>query len=142
MDLTHNVPHTPVFAPNPNRVRFEEKLLKVNDVRLDADQRRVVLAAIKQHSAFRHWKLYAAHVRSNHVHVVVWAATTPEDVMSQLKRYASRALNLSENRPSRRWARHGSTRYLWNVKHVAAAVDYVENEQGKPMALFVYANRD
>ena len=36
----------------------------------------------------------------------------------------------------KRWARHGSTRWLWKSEHVSAALHYVVDEQGEPMALF------
>lgn len=39
--------------------------------------------------------LLAAHVRPSHVHAVVEADRTPEQVMTALKAYASRALNES-----------------------------------------------
>ena len=36
----------------------------------------------------------------------------------------------------RRWARHGSTRYLWTSAAVSAAIHYVVREQGDAMAVF------
>jgi hypothetical protein len=35
-----------------------------------------------------------------------------------------------------RWARHGSTRWLWKDEDVRQALRYVIEEQGEPMALF------
>ena len=79
----------------------------------------------------------AAHVRSNHVHAVVDAEVSPERVMSDFKGYASRRLNqMSLDDPNRkRWARHGSTRWLWKPKHVAAAMQYVVAGQGEAMSV-------
>jgi hypothetical protein len=58
--------------------------------------------------------------------------------MSDFKAYASRHLNrmgLDElNR--KRWARHGSTRWLWTPQHVSAAMQYVVAEQGDAMSVF------
>ena len=58
--------------------------------------------------------------------------------MSDFKAYASRRLNrlrLDElNR--KRWARHGSTRWLWKPQHVSAAMQYVLAEQGEAMSAF------
>jgi REP element-mobilizing transposase RayT len=78
---------------------------------LDQEGRAAVLAAIQRHCAHRGWNLLAAHVRSNHVHVVVEADTRPERIMNEFKSYASRELNrLGSDGPDRkRWARHGST---------------------------------
>ncbi|MEX2261154.1 MAG: hypothetical protein WD696_04345 [Bryobacteraceae bacterium] len=36
----------------------------------------------------------------------------------------------------RRWARHGSTRYLWTTEEVSAAISYVVSRQGDPLAVF------
>ena len=101
--------------------------------------RRVVLAAIRRHCVHRGWSLLVAHVRSNHVHVIVDAEILPERIMNEFKAYASRALNqlTSEGAERRRWARHGSTRWLWKDEDVRHALQYVVEEQGKPMALFV-----
>ena len=78
-------------------------------------------------------------MRSNHVHVVVEAEVPPEKVMNDLKAYSSRALNqLARQQPSRRrWAGHGSTRWLWKDWDVREAIHYVVGEQGEPMAVFL-----
>ena len=83
----------------------------------------------------RGWRLLAAHVRSNHVHT---AEVPPERVMNDFKAYASRRLNrMRLDEPDRkRWARHGSTRFLWKPEHVWAAIHYVVDEQGDAMSVF------
>jgi REP element-mobilizing transposase RayT len=82
--------------------------------------------------------LLAVHVRTNHVHVLVDAEARPERVMNDLKSYASRLLNkLGFDEPDRkRWARHGSTRWLWSREQVSAALEYVIDKQGCPMAVY------
>ncbi len=72
------------------------------------------------------------------MHTVVEAEIAPERVMSGFKAYASRGLNrLNLDEPKRkRWARHGSTRWLWKPQHVAAAIQYVVAEQGDAMSVF------
>jgi hypothetical protein len=59
--------------------------------------------------------------------------------MNEFKVYASRQLNQMGlgGLKLRRWARHGSTRWLWKPQHVSAAIQYVVAEQGKPMSVFV-----
>ena len=106
---------------------------------LDETGRAVVLAAIQKHCAYRGWNLLAAHVRSNHVHAIVEAETPPERILNEFKSYASRELNrLNRDRPERkRWARHGSTRWLWSDEDAGQALQYVIHEQGEPMALFI-----
>jgi hypothetical protein len=58
--------------------------------------------------------------------------------MSDFKAYASRHLNrMRLDEPNRkRWARHGSTRWLWKPRHVSAAMQYVAGEQGDAMSAF------
>ena len=58
--------------------------------------------------------------------------------MNDLKAYASRCLNRKGlDEPARkRWARHGSTRWLWKRENVSAAIRYVVDEQGDPRAVF------
>jgi hypothetical protein len=77
-------------------------------------------------------------VRTNHVHVVVRALTTPERIMNDLKAYASRKLNGAglDATGRKRWSRHGSTRYLWSQEEIAARVDYTLHQQGAPMETF------
>jgi len=105
---------------------------------LDRDSRAAVLAALREVCLHRGWTLFAAHVRTNHVHVVE-AEVRPEKVMNDFKSYASRGLNrLGRDGPDRkRWARHGSTRWLWKDQDVRDAIRYVVEQQGELMAAFV-----
>ncbi len=58
--------------------------------------------------------------------------------MNDLKSYASRCLNrLGLDQLNRkRWARHGSTRWLWTPDNVSAAIRYVVDQQGDAMEVF------
>lgn len=105
---------------------------------MDQTRRAVVLSALRERCQQRHWNLLAAHVRMSHVHIVIEGEVRPERIMSDMKSYASRCLNkLGYDQPSRkRWARHGSTRWLWKPENVAAAIRYTVDEQGQPMAVF------
>jgi REP element-mobilizing transposase RayT len=106
---------------------------------MDEARRACVLGAVLQHCEYKNWRLLAAHARTNHVHVIVDAPLSPEKILNELKAYASRRLNqIGLDGPERRrWARHGSTRYLWNRDDVAAAIKYVADQQGNPMAVYV-----
>ena len=116
---------------------MHDKLYLMND-----SDRRVVLSTIQQVCLHRGWALLVCHVRSNHVHVVVEAEIKPETAMNTFKAYASRALreNVSDDRNPRRWARHGSTKYLFTRDEVDNAISYVADHQGTPMALYVADN--
>ena len=106
---------------------------------LDQERRAVVLRALQEHCAHRGWNLLAAHVRTNHVHAVLEAEVRPERIMNEFKPYASRELNRlgDDGQDRKRWARHGSTRWLWKDADVRNAIQYIVQEQGDPMALFV-----
>ena len=53
--------------------------------------------------------------------------------MNDLKSFASRRLNELGFEPAdrKRWARHGSTRWLWKREDVLAALAYVIDKQGE-----------
>jgi REP element-mobilizing transposase RayT len=106
---------------------------------MDGSSRAGVLEALKDVCVNRGWSLLAAHVQANHVHAIVEAEVQPEKVLNDFKAYASRKLNqLGRDQPGqKRWARHGSTRWLWSDQSVREAVKYVVEEQGEPMAVFV-----
>jgi REP element-mobilizing transposase RayT len=107
--------------------------------RMDASRRNTVLQLIQALCPRRSWQLFAAHVRPTHLHIVVEADSDPERVMTAMKAFASAELNkLGIDAPKcRRWARHGSTRYLWTPEQLSAAIHYVACNQGEPMALYV-----
>ena len=109
---------------------------------LDRVSREAVLKALREVCLHRGWSLLAAHVRTNHVHSVVEADVRPERVLIDFKSYASRELNCFgrdglDRKHRKRWARHGSTRWLWKDQDVQAAIRYVIEEQGEPMAVFI-----
>jgi REP element-mobilizing transposase RayT len=106
---------------------------------LDRQSRLAVLNAIRETCSHRDWLLIAAHVSTSHVHVIVESDIQPLRIMNALKSYASRALNRLgvDGAERRRWARHGSTRWLWRDQDVRDAIRYVVEEQGERMAVYV-----
>ncbi|MEZ5353242.1 MAG: transposase [Bryobacteraceae bacterium] len=124
---------------DPQRAEAERRSMVQQAYVIDRESRATVLQALLEVCSHRKWNLLAAHVRSNHVHVIVEAEVPPEKVMNDLKAYASRALNgLEPEKPGRRrWARHGSTRWLWKDQDVREAIRYVIEEQGEQMAVFL-----
>jgi len=139
VDRSHNLVGGRLLEPDPGRVTLERRRMLQGPYVLDQEGRAAVLASLQRHCAHRRWNLLAAHVRSNHVHVIVEAEIRPERIMNELKSYASRELNrLSrDGADRRRWARHGSTRWLWKDQDVRKAIHYLAEEQGEPIALFV-----
>jgi REP element-mobilizing transposase RayT len=139
VDRDHNVPGAGCLIPTQRASHSNARGWQQPPYSLDGDSRAAVLSALRRHCALRGWNLLAAHVRTNHVHVIVEADVRPEKIMNEFKSYASRELNLLERDGAdrRRWARHGSTRWLWKDRDVQEALRYVVEEQGEPMALFV-----
>jgi REP element-mobilizing transposase RayT len=139
VDRRHNLSGSRVLEPDSRRATAERREMLQDPYVLNQAERAVVLAAIQRHCAHRGWNLLAAHVRSTHVHAVVEAETRAERIMNEFKSYASRELNQmgSDQAGRKRWARHGSTRWLWRDEDVRQALPYRIDEQGEPMALFV-----
>ena len=99
-----------------------------------ADHHRVTVAAAIAALCRKHeWRLLALNVRTNHVHLVVEPlGGTPEAPMTAVKATATGALRRAGLvDPVRKiWARHGSTRYLFEEAAVPSAVVYVVDRQG------------
>lgn len=138
VDLKNNRFGGPKLEVDGRRAETERRNMKESPYLLDAAARAMVLAAIQEVCAYRSWILLAAHVRTNHVHVVVEAECKPEKALNDFKAYSSRALNRdAADKRTNRWARHGSTRWLWKDQEVRDAIRYVVDEQGVPMAVYV-----
>jgi REP element-mobilizing transposase RayT len=139
VDRKHNLYSSRLVEPNPKRLAAEVGLMDQSPYQMDEPRRKAVLEAMIGRCKQADWHPLAVHVRSNHVHIVVEAQDKPEFVMTQLKSAASRRLNLfGFDDPSRkRWARHGSTRRLFNDESVQRAIAYVTDGQGQVMSLFV-----
>jgi len=138
VDREHHLPGSRLVEADPQRLVAERQRMHQPPYGMDRIRREAVLASLVERCSTRHWTLLAAHVRTSHVHIVVAADAPPERIMNDLKSYASRCLNrLGLDEPARnRWARHGSTRWLWQPQSVSAAIQYVVDEQGDPMAVF------
>ena len=139
VDRQHNLPGSRFLDPNPRRESAEREKLDQPPYILDSASRETVLKALQEVALHRSWNLLAAHVRTNHLHAIVEADARPERVMGDFKSYASRALNkLGRDGPDRRrWAHHGSTRWLWKDQDVREAIEYVIEGQGEPMSVFL-----
>jgi REP element-mobilizing transposase RayT len=124
-------------APSPSLATAARATMTEAAHELDSEERQVVLQTTIEVCRHRAWTLLAAHVRTAHLHVVVAAEGPPERIMHALKSYSSRALNCRG-----RWARHGSTVYLWTRDEFANAVRYVVSKQGEPMAVYTQPNPD
>ena len=140
VDRCHDKFGTPFVPINPIRNTFVKNKMIETPYVLDAARRELVLSAILDVSTYHKWKLFAAHVRTNHVHFVIQSDKKPELIMNTIKAYASRYLNAAniDDTRTKRWTRHGSTRNLWDDIDVTSAIHYVVHEQGNPLAVFEY----
>ena len=138
VDREHNLYGSRLVEQDAKRAAAACERMDQTPYSMDRSRREAVLAAILERCSDCHWNLLAAHVRTNHVHIVIDADVRPERIMNDLKSYASRCLNrlLLDDPARKRWAKHGSTRWLWKRERVSAAIRYVVDEQGDSMAVF------
>jgi REP element-mobilizing transposase RayT len=138
VDDEHNVYGTSLVEADADREQGAREAMTQAPYVITAAERAIVCNAMVELARDRGWDLLAAHVRSNHVHVVVSAERDPGRLMSDLKSRASRDLALAgfADAKRRRWTRHGSTRHLFREEEVEAAVRYTLDEQGERMAWY------
>jgi REP element-mobilizing transposase RayT len=138
IDRHHHAYGTPMMPPRPALEAAMRRRLSASPITLDAEQRRVVEAAIVRECRHRGWALHALAVRTEHVHLVVGptAGLTPERMLNVLKSWATRRMIETGALPpgARAWSRHGSTRHLWTPEAIAAASRYVIDGQGAPLS--------
>jgi hypothetical protein len=75
VDRRHNLPGSPMVAANSGRLQAELMRMHQPAYRLDTGRHQVVLAAMRVRYVRQNWTLLAAHVGTNHVHLVVEADT-------------------------------------------------------------------
>jgi hypothetical protein len=71
VDRNHNVAGEPLLPGDGELQRSRRAAMTGPRYQMEAAERETVLAAICQHAGFRGGSLLAAHVRTNHVHIVV-----------------------------------------------------------------------
>ena len=125
-------------APDPQREQGERELMTQPAYVLSAEKRTVVRDSIVDICVEKGWHLLALHVRTNHIHLVIHAERDPDRLMSDLKARASRDLTRAgyDHPNRRRWARHGSTRHLFQLDQVQEKITYTLDEQGPRMAVY------
>jgi REP element-mobilizing transposase RayT len=127
------------LPPDQKWLKTNSERLRKGPVILNADQRTCVERAARETCEIRKWHLQAINVRTNHAHLVVSIGDKkPELALNAFKANATRTMRTggcwqSKSSP---WADKGSTRYLWNEKSVARAIDYVLYGQGDDLPDF------
>jgi len=125
-----------LIGPNQKWLAHNATRLKSAPVKLTKKQRALIKESIERTCDVLGWRLYKTNVRTNHVHAVVGAACGPSRVLNAVKSHATRDLREHDqwahsNSP---WADRGSKRYLWTETALQNAIDYVELDQGDPIA--------
>jgi REP element-mobilizing transposase RayT len=138
VDLEHHAYGTPFLEPDSQRERDARGAMVQGAWTMGVPQREVVRDALVALAREKGWRLWAAHVRSNHVHAVISAARDPGRLMSDLQARATRDLSQAGfgDARRRRWTRHGSTRHLFSEEQVQEKIAYTLFGQGAPMALY------
>jgi REP element-mobilizing transposase RayT len=125
--VDHSRTHGEV-VDGPNRIlqRGARSLMPEAEVTLDADQRAVVEAALRDCLHKQSWHEHAISARSNHVHAVVTAYDVPPGkVMGILKASATKCLNTTFTPRKRWWTHEGSKRILFTEEALGNAIRYV-----------------
>ncbi len=141
VDEYHNELGGPFVPPNARLVRLNAESMRYPPYLLQTEEhRQVVIQAVTSASRKRRDQLVAAQSRTNHVHVVTRSnCSDPRRLTQVLKQTASRHLRRAgcDVHPHR-WARGGSSRYIWTTESLDRAIDYVLNEQGSRMSFHVH----
>jgi REP element-mobilizing transposase RayT len=109
----------------------DRALLKHAPVRLSAEARAVVDAALVDLCVDRGWELYEHAVNEEHVHAMLNAEDPPERVLVAMKAWATRRLREAGISPdgARVWSAHGSTEYLWTELSVERVRRYIARQR-------------
>ena len=121
----------------PNFYAYHQTQLSSPPVILEAAQRQVVRDTIIKHCDVRHWRPYALHVRTNHVHVVVNADKPIEQVSKELKGWPKRVLGDHGFKPPKVWTGGSSKVFIFTEAKLREKIHYVVYEQGEMMAYYV-----
>ncbi|MHA1129057.1 MAG: hypothetical protein ACTSRN_08935, partial [Alphaproteobacteria bacterium] len=114
-----------VLPENARFYRHEQEKLKNFPVLLDGGQRQIVRDTIVKHCDIRKWRLYALHVRSNHVHTVVQSDKLIDQVSNELKGWPKRVLRENGFNPPKVWTGGSSKVYLFTEAKLREKIRYV-----------------
>ena len=134
-----NKMHLPKIAPNIKLHTKMKQSMSESEFVLNEMQRNTVLNSVIQTCRYNNWRLFAAHIRSNHVHIVLQSTVAKENTTGKLKIYATKDLKKYHAELSWRkifWSRHGSMKNIWCEESIFPALYYVVRRQGEPMAVY------
>lgn len=136
----HNIPGTPYDADMPVLKQAARERLKCPPIFLNLDKARELLSQFRETTDCRGWKLLAAAIMVNHVHIVVGVRGDPDParILGDYKSYGSRRLNRRWTKPASGtwWTESGSKRKLGDERSLLGAVDYVLHRQENPLLIW------
>jgi REP element-mobilizing transposase RayT len=115
--------------------RYHKNNLSYPPVKLNMSQRKIVLDSIMEVCNIRKYTLFAVHIRSNHIHILVDADKA--EVILDFKRWATRKLRSTGHKLQKVWTEGGSKKYIFKECQVYEKADYIINQQGEMMAYYV-----
>lgn len=138
VDHYHNIFGSPKIKANNNLNSYMKNELLQEEIKLTKKHGDIILDATLHACNKYGWRLYAMHVRTNHVHFTVKSEQSPERIATQIKAHATRYLYKHHEfkKTERIWSRGSSTRYLWTPESIYFANDYVVDRQGQRMAYY------
>jgi len=126
-----------IIGHDQTLLNYKSSIMKYPEVNFEKSQRKIVLETILKHCQVKNWHLFAAHVRSNHVHVVVKSKLDPDKILNEIKAWSTRKLREAGHDFERVWTRHGSTQYIFTFEKLKEKVKYVILEQGGLMEYYI-----
>ncbi len=120
-------------TPQPLLQEWCRRQMRGEAVLLGERDRAVVEQACRDHCVHRNWELFTANARSNHVHVVVFAAMEPQRVRDQLKANCTRALRIQAEplTATKTWSKGGDCSILPDESALEDAISYVAEGQDR-----------
>lgn len=117
--------------------RHERQKLKSSPVLLNSSHRKIVLDTIIEHCQIKQWHLYVAHIRSNHVHIVIKSNKSIDHVSKELKAWPTRNLRKEGMTNPKIWTTGSSKKYIFTRQKLLEKIHYVAYEQGKMMECYI-----
>jgi REP element-mobilizing transposase RayT len=125
------------LPPQEKLNHYEQYKLKSPPLLLDTSQRKIILDVIIKHCNIRNWKLFATHIRSNHVHIVVKSNKSIDQTAEEFKSWATRMLRKHGLKIHKPWTSGSSKKYIFKKAKLREKIHYVVYEQGKPMQYYI-----
>ena len=131
--LRHNAPRTEYDRGITGLARRSRERMAYPPVRLSREQADALLTQFAETAAYRRWRLLAAAVMTQHVHLLVGVPDDPDPdaLLRDFKAYGSRALNrlAGVDAPARWWTKGGSTRKKGDPAAVLDGAAYVRDQE-------------